>query len=390
MLKLSVRIHSLSKVAGSPDLRSLMGASLLFFLGFSVYNTIFINFIEEDLGISPSELGFLESVRELPGLLSVIIAAGTMWLLEPVLAFIALAIMAIGVINYLHVNAIWSLVLFSLVWSIGFHTWAPLSSSMALRMGPDGEEGRRLGLLRSVSNVGGLLGIAAVWIVVHLASIPLYRPMFVGAGMAILLGAFVLLRIERKGTVRPQKIVLRREYWLFYVLQFLNGTRRHVFMTFAIFALVQEYDTNIQAVSILFFINQIVSVGAGYAAGRLIDRHGERKVLAIGFGILSGIFLGYAFIEIVWILFALYILDNAIFSLSVGIDTFVKKILRDPADLRPTMVAGQTMNHIAAVIVPLAGGLLWEAFGYFVPFVIGSAVAAVSVGISLLIQRTER
>ncbi len=364
-----------------------MVASVLFYLGFSVYNTVFINFVAEEIGISATELGVLESVREVPGLLSVLIAAVTMWLLEPVLAFIALAVMAVGVVNYLHVNAVWSLVLFSLVWSVGFHTWAPLASSMALRMGPAGQEGRRLGLLRSVSNVGGLVGIGLVFIMVRYMSVP-FRPMFVLAGVAIFIGAFALLRINRMETVKPQKIVLRREYWLFYVLQFLNGTRRHIFMTFAIFALVRVYETSLETVSILSFVNQIASVGAGYLAGRLIDRHGERKVLALGFAALTAIFLGYAFVKVIWILFALYVIDNVMFSLSVGIDTYGKKILIKASDLRPTMVTGQTMNHVAAVVVPITGGLLWQAYGYFVPFVAGAAVAAVSVGASLLIFRS--
>ena len=383
----SSRARTLLRLAGSPDLRYLMATSVLFYLGFSVYNTVFINFVAEEIGISATELGVLESVREVPGLLSVLIAAVTMWLLEPVLAFIALAVMAIGVVNYLHVNAVWSLVLFSLVWSIGFHTWQPLASSMALRMGPAGQEGRRLGLLRSVGNVGGLAGIALVFIMVRFMSLP-FRPMFVIAGVAIFIGAFALLRISRMETVQPQRIVLRREYWLYYVLQFLNGTRRHIFMTFAIFALVRVYETSLETVSILSFINQIASVAAGYIAGRLIDRHGERKVLALGFAALTAIFLGYAFIEVVWILFALYVVDNVMFSLSVGIDTYGKKILIKASDLRPTMVTGQTMNHVAAVVVPFTGGLLWQAFGYFVPFVVGAAVAAISVGASLLIFRS--
>ncbi len=383
----SSRARTLLRLAGSPDLRYLMVTSVLFYLGFSVYNTVFINFVAEEIGISATELGVLESMREVPGLLSVLIAAVTMWLLEPVLAFIALAVMAIGVVNYLHVNAVWSLVLFSLVWSIGFHTWQPLASSMALRMGPAGQEGRRLGLLRSVGNVGGLAGIALVFIMVRFMSLP-FRPMFVIAGVAIFVGAFALLRISRMETIQPQRIVLRREYWLYYVLQFLNGTRRHIFMTFAIFALVRVYETSLETVSILSFINQIGSVAAGYIAGRLIDRHGERKVLALGFAALTAIFLGYAFIEVVWILFALYVVDNVMFSLSVGIDTYGKKILIKASDLRPTMVTGQTMNHVAAVVVPVMGGLLWQAFGYFVPFVAGAAVAAISVGVSLLIFRS--
>ena len=265
----------------------------------------------------------------------------------------------------------------------------PLISSMALRMGREGEEGRRLGLLRSGSNVGGLLGIGLVFIMIRFMNVPM-RPMFVVAGIVIFGAAVLLVRVNSGESTRAQRIVLRRQYWLFYLLQFLNGTRRHIFMTFAIFALVSLHQTSLETVTILSFINQIFSVIAAYVAGRLIDRYGERRLLAIGFAALTGIFLGYAYVNIVGILFALYVTDNIMFSLSVGIDTYGKKILVDPADLRPTMVAGQTMNHIAAVVVPVTGGLLWESFGHVVPFAMGAAVAAVSVVASLMIATDKR
>jgi MFS family permease len=47
-----------------------------------------------------------------------------------------------------------------------------------------------------------------------------------------------------------------------------------------------------------------------------------------------------------------------------------------------TLSMGVAMNHIAAVSMPLAGGLLWKYLGYQWTFLIGSAAAAVSVWVA--------
>ena len=371
-----------SQLSEERDFRVLLLGSAFFSFGFFMYSVLFTNFAADEINILPSELGVLESIREIPGLLSVFIAAATMILLEPRLAGIALLLMAFGVTNYFHLDDVTGLVIFSFVWSIGFHSWAPVSLSLALRLGRKGYEGRRLGLLRSSGNVAGLLGIAIVY---FLASTTGLRPLFVVSGILIGLGGLVVLRIHTQLRSDGQRIVLRRRYRLFYVLQFLSGTRRHVFMTFALFALVRIHGASIETVAILSFVNQIASIASAYLFGRWIDRHGEKPVLAWGFGGLTFVFLGYAFITVPWILFVLYVVDNILFNNSIAISTYVEKILVSPADLRPTMVAGQTMNHVAAVIVPVTGGLLWQAYGHVLPFVAGAVVAAISVFASLLI-----
>lgn len=370
----------------SRDFRVLVVASGLFSFGFLMYNVLFTNFAADEINILPQELGLLESVREIPGLLSVLIAAATMFLLEPRLAGIALLLMAFGVTNYFHLNDVTGLVIFSLVWSVGFHSWAPVSISLALRLGQKGYEGRRLGLLRSSGNITGLLGITIVYL---FATSTGMRPLFIVSGILIAIGGLVVFRIRAPATANNQRILLRRQYTLFYVLQFLSGTRRHVFMTFALFALVRIHGASIETIAILSFLNQIASIISAYFFGQWIDRYGEKSILTWGFGGLTFVFLGYAFVTATWILFILYIVDNILFNNSIAISTYVEKILVEPSDLRPTMVTGQTMNHIAAVIVPITGGLLWQAYGHVVPFVLGAVVAAVSVVASLRIT-TDR
>lgn len=344
---------------------------------------MFTNFVVEEINIQPAELGALESIREIPGLLSVLIAAATMMVAEPMLAGLALGLMAFGVANYFHLDSMNGLVLFSLIWSVGFHTWAPLSMSMALRYGNTGEEGRRLGLLRSSGAVAGLIGIGLVFMLNFFVG---YRPMFVIAGLMIGLGGLIALSIQRRDRSRTQKIVLRKQYWLFYLLQIMNGTRRHIFMTFAIFALVRLYGTDIQAITILSLVNQVFSIAAAYWFGSMIDKYGERRVFAPSMVLIALVFLGYALIDSVTVLFVLYVIDNILFSNSIAISTYGKKILITESDLRPTMVAGQTMNHVAAVIVPITGGLMWETYGHSLLFIAGSIIAVLTAVISLTMR----
>ena len=47
--------------------------------------------------------------------------------------------------------------------------------------------------------------------------------------------------------------------------------------------------------------------------------------------------------------------------------------------MTPSLSMGQTMNHIAAVAIPISGGLLWHRFGYHAPFWCGVGAALISL-----------
>jgi len=50
----------------------------------------------------------------------------------------------------------------------------------------------------------------------------------------------------------------------------------------------------------------------------------------------------------------------------------------DPRDIAPSMAVGFTINHIAAVVLPALGGVLWMV-DYRIPFVAGAAMAMISL-----------
>ncbi len=368
-----------------PPYAWLAAATFCFGFGFALFITVSVNFMVEELGIRPSQLGLLETIREIPGLLTLAIGAAVITIAEPLIGAAAMLLVAVGYLNFAHVQTIESLVVFSLIASVGFHLWLPVSGTIALRLSTQATQGRRLGQLRSISAAALLAGIGLVAALVSTIGI---RPLFILSGISIALGAAAVFQLRGMGRLgTPPRVVLRRRYWVYYALTLLDGGRRHIFMTFAIFLLVRNHGLGVQTVAMLGLVNAVVTIAAAYTCGRLIDAVGERPILMAAFAALALVFTGYALIPSLAALLALYVLDNLFFSAEVGITTYLRRILVRPDDLLPSLAAGQTMNHVAAVIVPVSGGLLWEAYGHQVPFIGGAVLALLALALSTLVRR---
>ncbi len=110
-------------------------------------------------------------------------------------------------------------------------------------------------------------------------------------------------------------------------------------------------------------------------------RFGERNALVFEYIGLIGVFTAYAFVNNANVAAGLYIVDHMFFALAIAIKTYFQKIA-DPADIAATAGVGFTINHIAAVILPAAFGVLWLVSPAAV-FLSGAAMAVVSLILSL-------
>ena len=341
-----------------------------------IHVPIFNNYAVERLGIEAHQLGIVEAIREVPGLLAAFLAGLIISFAEPLIAGIFLMIYGFGLFSYAHVYTVESLVIFSFIWSIGFHLWMPLSDSMALSLTEERERGKRLGQLRSVAGLATLAGIVLTYIIKLFGYG--YTEMYWTAGIVGVAGAFALFAMSKDtGNPTTVHLVFKRKYSLFYFLTFLSGYRRQIFMTFALFALVKIYNVQLCNILILSLINSGLNVLLAPQAGKLVDKMGERVALSISYGGLIIVFSGYALIHNVYLLFLLYITDNLLFLLSMAITTYIGRTASSE-DIKPTLAMGVTMNHIAAVIMPLVGGFIWISLGYEVVFFLGAGVAVMS------------
>ena len=81
----------------------------------------------------------------------------------------------------------------------------------------------------------------------------------------------------------------------------------------------------------------------------------------------------------------LYVIDHILFGFALALKTYFQKIA-DPADIAPTAAVAFTINHIAAVFLPVLLGLLWIVSPGAV-FFCAAGMAAISLALALLIPR---
>jgi hypothetical protein len=78
----------------------------------------------------------------------------------------------------------------------------------------------------------------------------------------------------------------------------------------------------------------------------------------------------------------LFVADNVLFNFSFALDCYFQKIALDRGEITPNVALGQTFNHVAAVIIPIVGGLIWETVGPQYTFGAGILIALVCLGLT--------
>ena len=341
------------------------------------------NFLQELIHVTPWQMGYLEAIREACGIVSFALIGVLAGMAEQSLAAALLLLVGVGLTGYVAADSVKDVIAFSVIWSLGFHLWIPLSTNMTLTFARSGHAAERLGQMRAAGAVGSLLGLGGIVVLAsgRLPSIGAVgmRHLFVLCGCVVLLAAIASSRItglKRPTIVKPW--AFKRRYALYYLLTFLEGWRKQIFLSFATFALVREYGAPVHHIATLMFINLGINLVLAPAVGRLIDRVGERAVLSIYYLMLAMVFVLYASIPYRTWLYALYVLDNVLFVLALALPSYLNRVA-EPDDRRQCLAMGVTMNHIAAVLMPLVGGMLWQRYGYQIPFYCGAAVALLSL-----------
>ncbi len=360
--------------------------TFLFSFGFAIYNGVFQNYFRDVTHGQPFDLGRLESMREFPGLLAALTAGSLAALAEARIAGLGLMITAVGVGFTGHMPSYAALVGISVFWSVGFHLYSAVGPAITLALAKGREGGRHLGRMGAIGATATVTGLGASWLLSQILGKGHYPIYFHIAGVCIAASAVLcsLLSTHAAGAPRAA-IVLRKEYGLYYLLTFLEGCRRQIFSIFATFALVTVYHVPLQHMLALQFLNSILIAMTAPRIGRIVDKKGERDPLSFYAVGLILVFVGYSSITKIGVLYFLYILDNVLFSFSVGFTTYLHRIVRKD-ELTPCLSMGTTMNHIAAVTVPIGGAWLWQHYqSYQIPFWVGMAIALGSFSVTRML-----
>lgn len=355
--------------------------NFLLFFGYRIWQALFNNFAVEELGVGPANIGIIQAIREIPGLLGFVIGFLVLFLAEVRIMAASIAFLGAGLFLTGNSHDLASLLVGTVVMSIGFHFFLPSNNAVVLMTVGRQQAPKRIGQLRSLWAVASLVATVLVFLVAERWG---YRELFKFIG-GLLLIAGILLSLHggpKEALPSRRRVVLRRRYWLFYCLAFLMGSRRHIFTTFAIFLLVRDHGISVRTTAMLFLVNSLVNVYAMQRIGHLIARLGERTMLTIAFSALASIFLGYAYVTYLPLLFLFFVLDNILFGFNIALSTYFQKIAVSPEEITSNLSIQQTINHISAIIVPIVGGTVWELFGSHAPFLAGFGLVLVSLGLT--------
>ena len=152
---------------------------------------------------------------------------------------------------------------------------------------------------------------------------------------------------------------------------------------FAGFLMVEKFYFSVGEMAILFLVNGVLTIYLAPRIGRLVSYWGEKRILTLEYTGLIIIFSCYAIADSALFASLLYILDHLFFAMAIALKSYLKKIA-DPADMASTAGVSFSINHIAAVILPFALGLIWIVSPAIV-FIVGATIAFMSLLLSQMI-----
>ncbi len=354
-------------------------------LSFATWQALLNNFAIERAAYTGVEIGILQSLREVPGFLAFTTIFVLLIWREQTFALVSLALLGIGTAITGFFPSVVGLYCTTVLMSIGFHYFQTLQISLSLQWVDKDRAPEVLGRIIAVGAFASLATYGLIYLTKTLLHLDYVWVYVAGGGATVLVAAFAWLAFPRiEGEYEQFKhIVLRRRYWLYYALTFMSGARRQIFIVFAAFMMVEKFGYSVEAVTLLFLINCVFNMFFATWIGRLVARFGERLALTIEYVGLVVVFTAYAFVESPLIAAVLYIVDHAFFAMAIAMKTYFQKIA-DPRDIAPTAGVSFTINHIAAVFLPVLMGFVW-IFSPELVFLAGAAMAFVSLLLARLV-----
>ncbi|CAI2309495.1 MFS transporter [Vibrio parahaemolyticus] len=361
----------------------LLLISIIVPIAFSTWMALLNNFVIEKANFDGADIGLLQSVREIPGFLAFTAVFVLLFIREQRFMLVSLAMLTLGTALTGYFPTLYGLLFTTLLMSTGFHYFETLKQSLSLQWLSKEEAPEMLGKFISVGALASLFTYGAIWILLEQLKFDFKTVYLLAGGVGFVLIIVMALAFPQFKTAVPQnkKLVLRKRYWLYYALTFMSGARRQIFTVFAGFLMVEKFGYSAADITLLFLINYLFNFLFAKRIGRFIGVVGERKALTFEYVGLIFIFVGYGLVQTAEWAAALYVVDHLFFALALAIKTYFQKIA-DPADMASTAGVAFTINHIAAVVIPVTFGMIWLVSPSSV-FYIGAGMAAVSLLLSL-------
>lgn len=365
----------------------LLLLNVAFVCCFTVWRTLLDNFAVNEAAFTGAEIGTLQTLREIPGFLAFLTVFILIFIREQRFALLSIMMMAVGVALTGFFPNVAGLYFTTVLMSLGFHYFETVNQSLALQWLPKARAPILLARMRSAESYMTLLTLGTILLAWNLLNAPFWLIYFVAGATGLAAFTLILLKFPLfpETVVQTKKLILRRRYWLYYLLTFGAGARRQIFVVFAGFMLVEKFGFSVTEITLLYLANQLINGIVITWIGKAIAHFGERTALIFEYAGLMIVFTMYAFVEAAWLAALLFIVDHLLFGFAIAQKTYLQKIAA-PEDMAATASVSFTINHIAAVFLPVLLGVVWLTAPHLV-FLTGAALAGGSLILSLLVPR---
>ncbi|WP_293449152.1 MFS transporter [Planktotalea sp.] len=360
-------------------------------IAFSTWSALLNNFVIEVADFDGSDIGWLHTVREIPGFFAVGVIAIIIFMREQVLGLVSLVMLGVATAITAWFPSMGGILTITMLSSIGFHYYETVNQSLQLQWIDKARAPQMLGWLLAAGSAATFVAYGAIVLTWQALDLSYNFVYLVSGGLTALIAVACLVMYPQFDAPHPQlkKMILRKRYWLYYALQFMSGARRQIFMVFAGFMMVERFGFEVHEITSLYLINLIVNIFVAPLMGKAVAHFGERRALMFEYAGLVMVFLAYGGIYWfgwgVFLAAALYVIDHMFFALALALKTYFQKIA-DPGDIAPTAAVAFTINHIAAVFLPAGLGYLWLISPSAV-FIVAAGMALISLLLALLIPR---
>ena len=376
MLK-NLRISSKKNLVSPISLLILMSVAMP--IAFNTWSAMLNNFVVERAAFTGIEIGILQSLREVPGFLAFTTIFVLLVVREQIFAVFALSLLGLGVAITGFFPTVFGLYFTTVLMSIGFHYFEAVKQSLSLQWLPKDEAPQVLGRLIAIGSLTSLIVYGSLWFLLEIFKASYLVNFFIAGSLCMILALvmYFVFPVFPAKTIQNKNLILRKRYWLYYLLTFLSGARRQIFMVFAAFLMVEKFGYSASQVTLLFLINYAFNWLFAEKIGQLIGKFGERKALTLEYVGLILVFVAYGLVDNATLAAGLYILDHMFFAMAIAISTYFQKIA-DPRDMASSAGVSFTINHIAAVIIPAVLGMVW-IWSHSLVFYIGACFALASL-----------
>jgi predicted MFS family arabinose efflux permease len=370
-----------------PLTRGFVLASLATFaFGFAMnaQQNVVSNFFEHVLGLQGPEFGYITAIREIPGFLLIFLTAVFYRLSLPHLTAGALCLLAIGYGGFGTATSFWTVAPWVVVSSMGYHTFLQTQYALGMSLTTEAKSGAILGRMQAFNSAGAVVAMGIIFTGFQTGVLNFTSTYLIAGGMALVAAVAIVgfphLRdgqVEARAATRDP-LVLRREYKYYYLLNLLDGGRQQIFFSFGLWVLVDHFQLSVPQITGVLFCITTLNMLLGQKIGRLVDRHGERAMLGFTNVAYVVALLGYGLANNVYVAVFCYVIYSFILPLSgMGAAVYLRKVAV-PDEIAPSLAMGVTMQHVAAVVVPVATGFILNYVGYQIPFLIGAGFACLT------------